>query len=107
MRGGTVSIMRRVFASLVLLAACGGPTQQQLAETPAATTKPKPPNAPPASPADTDRAQMTQSFEDMTVTQEAYREAGAEVTVPPNKPAPVKKGPAVQAPPAPTKEAQR
>ena len=99
--------MSRVFASLVLLAACGGPTQQQLAETPSAQTRAAPAEAPPASTSDNDRARLIQQFDDMQVTQQAYREANAEAnaeTAPPNQPAaPKKKGPAEQAPPAPKK----
>jgi hypothetical protein len=96
--------MRRVFASLVLLAACGGPTQQQLAETPSAQSQAPHAEAPPASTSDTDRSRLVQSFDDMQVTQQAYREANSEVTVPPNQPPPPKKkGPATQAPPAPKK----
>jgi hypothetical protein len=95
--------MSRVFASLVLLAACGGPTQQQLAETPSAQAKAAPAEAPPASTSDTDRARLVQQFDDMQVTQQAHREANGE-TVPPNQPTPPKKkGPAEQAPPAPKK----
>lgn len=97
--------MIRVFASLVLLAACGGPTQQQLAETPSAQTKAAPAEAPPASTSDNDRSRLIQQFDDMQTTQQAYREATNEAQPPPpNQPAtPKKKGPAEQAPPAPKK----
>ena len=96
---------------LVLAVACGGPSQQQLAETPSASTRARPANAPPASTSDRDRERMTQSFDDMETTQRAYREAGQEQNAPPpaaknaQQPAkPAKKGPAVQAPPEPKKK---
>lgn len=97
--------MIRTLALLVLLAACGGPTQQQLTETPSAQAQAAPSTAPPASTSDQDRSRLIQQFDDMRVTQQAYREAGGE-TVPntTSTPAtPKKKGPAEQAPPAPKK----
>lgn len=66
----------RAIIGFLLLCACGGPSAQQVTETPSATVKPRPREAPPASTSDRERAQMTQSFDDMETTQNAYREAG-------------------------------
>ena len=99
--------------ALVVIAACGGPTQQQLAETPSATSRAVPAEAPPASTSDKDRERSVQQFDDMQTTQNAYHEAGLSSgsgepkmqTPPPNgKKAPVeqapnpKKAPVEQAP---------
>lgn len=88
--------MRAVLA-LLLVSACGGPSHAQLVESPSATTRARPANAPPASTSDADRDALRRSFEDMEITQQSYREANhAEHTKPP--PAPVKRsGPAEQA----------
>ena len=89
---------------LLLIAACGGPTQKQLAETPSATAPARPVEAPPASTSDKDRERLTQSFDDMQTTQNAYREAEKESAPapkpkqPPNPNAP-RKAPVEQAPP--------
>lgn len=98
--------MSRAFAFL-LLVACAGPSQQQLAETPAATeTRPSAQSrvsAPPASVDDKERERAVQRIEDMETTQRAYEEAGeADRAAPPpplpGQAAPVKKkGPAEQA----------
>jgi hypothetical protein len=93
----------RSLLALLLIAACGGPTHQQLIETPSATTKAIPAEAPPASPSDKDRERMTQSFDDMETTQRAYREANqdratAQKKAPADPTAP-KKAPVEQAPP--------
>jgi hypothetical protein len=88
--------------ALLLIAACGGPTQQQLAETPTARTRATAVEAPPASTADRDRDGLRRTFDDETATQNAYREAqhpapegsGAGS----GSAAPVKKGPAIEAP---------
>ena len=69
--------MKRVLA-LIVIAACGGPTQQQLAETPSATSRAVPAEAPPASTSDKDRERSVQQFDDMQTTQNAYREAAGE-----------------------------
>jgi hypothetical protein len=69
--------MKRVLA-LIVIAACGGPTQQQLAETPSATSRAAPAEAPAASTSDKDRERSVQQFDDMQTTQNAYKEAGAE-----------------------------
>jgi hypothetical protein len=94
--------MKCVLAFL-LVAACGGPTQQQLAETPSATSRAAPAEAPPASTSDKDRERAVQQMDDMQTTQNAYREAGAESgsgSAAPKKPAPKnpKKAPVEQAP---------
>jgi hypothetical protein len=95
--------MTRLLA-LVVIAACGGPTQQQLAETPSATSRAAPAEAPPASTSDKDRERSVQQFDDMQTTQNAYREAGAESgsgsAAPKKAPAPQnpKKAPVEQAP---------
>jgi hypothetical protein len=90
----------RTWLALLLIAGCGGPTQQQLAETPSATTRPPAVEAPPASTADKDRERLIQSFDDMETTQRAYREANQENAPPPKKRAPdaPKKAPVEQAP---------
>lgn len=74
--------MRFVLA-LLLVGACGGPTQQQLVETPSATTPARAVEAPPASTSDKDRERLTQSFDDMQTTQNAYGEAKQEQAKPP------------------------
>jgi hypothetical protein len=91
----------RTAIALLLLAACGGPSQQQIIETPAATAPYRHTEAPPASVSDEDRHHLNQQFEDMETTQEAYREAEGERPPPPT-PAqaqpPKKIGPAEAAP---------
>ena len=66
----------RAMIGFLLLCACGGPSAQQVTETPSATVKPRPREAPAASTSDREREQMTQSFDDMETTQHAYHEAG-------------------------------
>src|SRR5687768_10074964 len=85
--------MKRALA-LVVIAACGGPTQQQLAETPSATSRAVPGEAPPASTSDKDRERSVQQFDDMQTTQNAYREANDN---PAAAPEPVTQPPANQA----------
>jgi hypothetical protein len=97
----------RSIVALLLVAACGGPTQSQLAETPAARSRARPAEAPPASTSDRDRTGMTQSFDDMETTQRAYSEANGGTKAPPaaqppagagsGSAAPKKKGVAEQA----------
>ncbi len=60
---------------LVIAAACGGPSQKDLAETPTATSRPRPTQAPPASTSDEDRAGLNQQFQDQQDTQNAHQEA--------------------------------
>jgi hypothetical protein len=95
----------KYLVGFLIAAGCGGPTQQQLAETPTATTRPVKTEAPAASTSDLDRQGLRQSFDDMENAQNAYREANNEregkgqgSAVAPAPPAPPKQGPAVQAP---------
>lgn len=93
--------MRALLALFLLGSACGGPTQQQLAETPSATAPARPAEAPPASTSDKDRERLTQGFEDMQTTQNAYKEAGADsgsAAPAQKKPTNPKKAPVEQAP---------
>jgi hypothetical protein len=95
----------RSWLALLITAACGGPTQQQLVETPSATTKATATEAPPASTSDVDRYRLTQQFDDMETTQRAYREAGQENKKPPKAAAGMpssKKAPVESAPVEPT-----
>lgn len=110
--------MRRPLILTLFVVACGGPSQQQLAETPSASARARPVEAPPASTSDRDRERAVQQFDDMETTQNAYREAnqsnrqtkaranaakkGAPATTQPAPTQPVKKGPAEQAPPGAT-----
>jgi hypothetical protein len=95
----------KYLVSLLVAAACGGPTQQQLAETPTARTRPVHTEAPAASTSDLDRQGLRQSFDDMQNAQQAYHEAKGEnegagsAAGSAVAPAPPKKtGPAEQAP---------
>src|SRR5688572_17401725 len=92
--------MRPAFAFL-LLCACGGPTQQQVLETPSATQHQNLGEPPPASQSDEDRYGLIQQFDDMQVTQRAYAEARQENRTPGQLPVqrqtPPKKGVAEQA----------
>ena len=65
----------RTLLLLLLAGACAGPGQQRLAETPTATTKAIPAEAPPASDNDADRAQLVSAMDDMRDAQNAHREA--------------------------------
>jgi hypothetical protein len=67
--------MRVVVASVLLAAACGGPGQTELAQTPTATTPRIEAVAPPASVDDDERYWVTDSLEDVRDTQQAWREA--------------------------------
>jgi len=99
----------KLTAALVLaFAACGGPTQQQLADTPTARTHATATEAPAASTSDRDREGLRNQFDDMENTQRARKEAAnangsaAAPVVPGGAPdsekKPAKKGPAVEAP---------
>ena len=103
--------MKRVIVLMVLAGAtaCGGASQQQLAETPSATTRARPAEAPPASTSDEDRSMAIDQFDDMETTQRAHREANqanraAQGSGSASNAQPVKNGPAVQAPPEPKKK---
>ncbi len=80
--------MRLLLGSLLLASACAGPGQNALANTPTATTKRTPAEAPAASGADEDREQLIQSNDDMTDAKKAHAEAGE----PPLPPAPARNG---------------
>lgn len=101
--------MKHIAALWLALAACGGPTQQQLADTPTGRTRATPTEAPAASTSDRDREGLRQQFDDMEATQRARKEAadaakgsGAGPVVPGGQPdtekKPAKKGPAQEAP---------
>ena len=78
--------MRVLLVSLLLASACAGPGQKALSETPTATTKRTPAEAPPASNSDQDRQRMIQSNDDMQDAQNAHREAaGGAPETPPNR----------------------
>jgi len=97
--------MNRLVLIASLVIGCGGPSQQQLAETPSATTRARPAEAPAASTSDKDRERAVQQFDDMQTTQNAYNEAsgtqGQGSAAPAagtgsGSAAPAKKGPAEQ-----------
>lgn len=96
--------MKFLLPVLVIAAACGGPTQQQLAETPTARTRATAVEAPPSSTSDRDRDGLRRTFDDETATQNAYREAqhpkpeASGSGAGSGSAAPVKKGPAIEAP---------
>lgn len=95
-------------AFLLALAACAGPTQQQLADSPTGRTRATPTEAPASSTSDRDREQLRQQFDDMEATQRARKEAASNGSaapgpvVPGGQPdtdkKPAKPGPAQQAP---------
>jgi hypothetical protein len=74
----------------LLAAACAGPGQQRLSETPTAQTPATPSLAPaPAGTADRDRERVVQQFDDMRDAQQAHREAAnTPETTPPKTPVP-------------------
>jgi hypothetical protein len=65
----------KVLLSCVLFAACAGPGQARLADTPTANSRANTGLAPPASQSDRDRSEVVDSFDSMDATQRAYREA--------------------------------
>lgn len=67
--------MNLLLAGLLLIAACGGPGQSKLAETPTAKSRANTGLAPPASQSDRDRSELVNSNDSMDATQRAYREA--------------------------------
>ncbi len=79
--------MRALLVAL-LLTACGGPSRNQLAETPTAKTPRTQSLAPPANDNDKDRYKVNESFEDQRDAKQAYGEAGAESNAPPPAPLP-------------------
>jgi hypothetical protein len=79
----------RVFTTCLFLitAACAGPGQQKLSETPTAHTKANTGEAPPASGADEDRTHEVDAMSDMKAAEDAHAEAADA----PGVPAPTKK----------------
>lgn len=75
--------MKAILTSLVLACACGGPSQQQIADTPAAHAKRSTGEAPAASTSDKDREQLVNSFDDQQAAQKARAEAGKNAKQPP------------------------
>jgi len=67
--------MKVLLSCLLLFAACAGPGQGKLAETPTANSRANTGLAPPASQSDRDRSEVVDSFDSMDATQRAYREA--------------------------------
>ena len=67
--------MKFLLSCLLLFAACGGPGQGRLAETPTANSRANTGLAPPASQSDRDRYELVDSMDSMDATQRAYREA--------------------------------
>jgi hypothetical protein len=107
--------MKRLIGLLLLTVACGATSAQKAIESPIAKEPWHPKEAPPASTSDEDRHGLTQTFDDMSTTQNAYDEArqpaaeaagsAAPTAKPapypprfPNKTPPPKKGPAEEAP---------
>lgn len=84
----------------LLLSACAGPSQQQLRQTPTATSPRTPTLAPPASSSDADRYQVNQGFEDQRDARDASRQAEEARRKQP--PEPVPGMPDAQAAPAPS-----
>jgi hypothetical protein len=95
--------MRLLFACLLLTSACGGPGQRALAETPTATTRRTPAEAPAASNSDKERERMIQTNDEMTDAQNAHREAASSSTEAP-PPRPPGKAPPAPKPPLPDKK---
>jgi hypothetical protein len=67
--------MKTLLSGLLLIAACAGPGQAKLAETPTAHSRANTGLAPPASQSDRDRSELVNSMDSMDATQRAYREA--------------------------------
>lgn len=82
----------RTLLFALLLAACGGPSRNQLAETPTAQTPRNPSLAPPASDDDKDRYKLNEGFEDQRAAEQAYRESAGETRAPPPPPPPPGEG---------------
>lgn len=65
----------KILLSGLLVAACAGPGQAKLAETPTANSRANTGLAPPASQSDRDRSELVNSMDSMDATQRAHREA--------------------------------
>ena len=94
--------MKVLLTCLFLFAACAGPGQAKLAETPTANSRANTGLAPPASQSDRDRSELVDSFDSMDATQRAYGEADHTSKQAP--PAPLPGQPANASKPAKTKD---
>jgi hypothetical protein len=95
----------RVFTTslFVFAAACAGPSQQKLAETPTAHSRANTGLAPAASQSDEDREEVVNSFDQQNAAERARKEAGE--TSPAPSPAPKPAGsPGKAKPTAPEKK---
>lgn len=81
MRGITTSL-------LVLVAACAGPGQNKLAETPTARSRANTGLAPAASGAEEDREQVVQQFDEQQAAERAHAEAAGQKPATPKPVAP-------------------
>jgi len=97
--------MKLPLSCLLLFAACAGPGQAKLAETPTANSRANTGLAPPASQSDRDRSELVDSFDSMDATQRANREADQTSKQAP--PAPLPGQPANTTKPAKTKDGKR
>ncbi len=79
-----------LLASLLFASACGGPGQNALANTPTATTKARPAEAPAASDSDAEREHLIKTNDDMRDAQQAHREASPSSPTPEETPTSVK-----------------
>jgi hypothetical protein len=81
--------MRVITIGLFLVAAaCAGPNQAKLAETPTAQSKANTGLAPAASASDEDREEVVQGFDQQNAAERARKEAGEESTPPAPTPKP-------------------
>src|SRR5690348_13135636 len=80
--------MKILLSGLLLVAACAGPDQAKLADTPTAHSRANTGLAPPASQSDRDRSELVNSMDSMDATQRAYREADSTSKQPPPAPLP-------------------
>lgn len=84
--------MRVITTGLFLFAAaCAGPSQAKMAETPTAQSKANTGLAPAASSSDEDREEVVKSFDEQGAAQRARKEAGEDSKAPAAKPAPAGK----------------
>ena len=75
-------------AVVLFAAACAGPSQAKLAETPTAQSKANTGLAPAASQSDEDREEVVNSFDQQNAAQRARKEAGDKPAAPAPSPAP-------------------
>jgi hypothetical protein len=88
--------MNVLLSGLLLIAACAGPNQAKLAETPTANSRANTGLAPPASQSDRDRSDLVNSMDSMDATQRAYREADHTSKQAPPAPLPGQPAPATK-----------